>query len=325
MARTPFSSTSPFAMISKPVLHPYTLELRKQIDRHHSEVRGRNGISDQSRLAPARIEAIIAGDIPTMEEHKALCRMFSGMKHQHNALVLWQKQDSKDTRIEIEVVDTPMKVERPIERPSRVLVVDPPAPLVLASAPASKPALVKADPPKVSRPSISPRTFGEWLRACREEEKLDQRDVASMIGVVPNAVGAWENDDTTPVRENYEKLLKIFDKLKDAPKPRTKVRDIAVPKGALGFHRPSQPESVPESKPVTIASVEPPAEPIRSSVEPVKSISPQKSLIKFGIELNKLRTLDLETRKRIVAVVALGSSAGVSLDEVLAMLIDEEG
>lgn len=355
--RLPFEHSSPFVSalvthsvdktdqrksdpkLSGPVLHQYTIELRKLIAKHRSEVRGRNGIAEQSFLAPSRIEEIVAGSMPTLAEHKGLARMFPALKHYHNVLVLWQKQSEVKTIVVDEDFSRPKNEEQTIDRAySRKLgpmtathpFMSGPARLVEIDASLSSPPepIMPSLPP---RPSISPRTFGEWLRACREGEKLDQADVASMVGVSRSAVCHWEDDGAIPVKENHDKLLTIFDRLKDAPKP--KVRDIAMPKGNRAEREPTQPTSDP-SPPVSASANAPAAVPpqVAAAVPPEPAtaperpslVSPQKALIKFGVELNKLRSLDLATRKRIVDVVALGSSAGVSLEEVLAMLLEEE-
>ena len=53
--------------------HPYTAKLREEMDRLRVKVRGqqgdRRGIAEASRLAPSRVEEIVAGDRPTMQEH----------------------------------------------------------------------------------------------------------------------------------------------------------------------------------------------------------------------------------------------------------------
>ena len=48
------------------------------------------------------------------------------------------------------------------------------------------------------RPSEPPRTLGERLKAWRLEQRLQQRDVASMLGVRPATYGRWERDQKRP-------------------------------------------------------------------------------------------------------------------------------
>lgn len=48
-------------------------------------------------------------------------------------------------------------------------------------------------------PAAPPRqSLGQYIRARRRAARLTQAQVAGRIGVSPQAVSLWENDETTP-------------------------------------------------------------------------------------------------------------------------------
>lgn len=63
------------------------------------------------------------------------------------------------------------------------------------------------------------KTFGGYLRYYRLEQGLSQDELGNLVGVSGQAVSAWEADLASPVRDNYDKLLSLYPKLKDAPEP----------------------------------------------------------------------------------------------------------
>jgi transcriptional regulator with XRE-family HTH domain len=64
-----------------------------------------------------------------------------------------------------------------------------------------------------------PRTFHEGLRYCRLFEGLRQEDVAELMRVAISTVSDWELGHSTPVQENYDRLVELFDALRNAPRP----------------------------------------------------------------------------------------------------------
>ena len=53
-------------------------------------------------------------------------------------------------------------------------------------------------------------TFGQRLRALREENNLTQRQLAEQIGYGKSSVSFWENDLTDPTSKVIIKLSKLF-------------------------------------------------------------------------------------------------------------------
>jgi len=61
------------------------------------------------------------------------------------------------------------------------------------------------------RPSERPRTLGERLRVWRLEQRLEQRDVAAMLGVRPATYGRWERDQKRPAIRYTPGVLALLD------------------------------------------------------------------------------------------------------------------
>ncbi len=121
-------------------------------------------------------------------------------------------------------------------------------------------------PPPVVTPAPTPperfATFGAALKALRERENVPQRTVGELCGVDASAVGHWEVNRTVPVAENYEKLLKLFPALQDAPRPA--VQDKPKPEGRHD-HQPARLVPVPSTiTPIRMAPPLPPAPPPRA-------------------------------------------------------------
>ena len=53
-------------------------------------------------------------------------------------------------------------------------------------------------------------TFGQRLRALREENNLTQRQLAEQIGYGKSSVSFWENDLKDPTSKVIIKLSKLF-------------------------------------------------------------------------------------------------------------------
>jgi transcriptional regulator with XRE-family HTH domain len=122
--------------------------------------------------------------------------------------------------------------------------VVPPATLMAAAGLASAgEAAYEPDPASAVEPlplppeqvADPPATFGVALRRERELEDVDQETVADILGVSGQAVSFWENEVNCPVKENFDKLLALFPRLRHAPEPDW--RDIPVPVGGGGRPR----------------------------------------------------------------------------------------
>lgn len=53
-------------------------------------------------------------------------------------------------------------------------------------------------------------TFGQRLRALREENNLTQRQLAEQIGYGKSSISFWENDLKDPTSKVIIKLSKLF-------------------------------------------------------------------------------------------------------------------
>jgi transcriptional regulator with XRE-family HTH domain len=193
-------------------LHPYTKKLRDEMVRLHLSVRGqtgrRRGIAEDAHLAPSRVEEIVAGERPTEDEHRKLCRAMPSMKYMSQAHLDWLRAPESTRPAP---PDPKAKVEPPPPvMPRPTLPPTPPEPLMLV-----------------------PRTFGEHLRAAREREGWSPDDLAQLLDVSPSAVRSWENEVNVPVAENYSRILDALPILTGPDIPRPEVRDIPQPRGRV--------------------------------------------------------------------------------------------
>lgn len=99
--------------------------------------------------------------------------------------------------------------------------------------PTMPPALLPA-PPTDPQAVDPPRTFGAALKLARQVEGLDQSELGDLMDVSDSAVSNWETGGTTPVRDNYNKLLALFPHLADAPLP-PGIKDYPKPTGPQGM------------------------------------------------------------------------------------------
>lgn len=53
-------------------------------------------------------------------------------------------------------------------------------------------------------------TFGERLRILREEKKMGQKEIGSVLGVSESTAGKYENDLRTPSPNSINKLADFF-------------------------------------------------------------------------------------------------------------------
>jgi transcriptional regulator with XRE-family HTH domain len=53
-------------------------------------------------------------------------------------------------------------------------------------------------------------TFGERLRLLREEQKMAQKEIASLLGLTYSAIGKYETDSTKPSSDSINKLADYF-------------------------------------------------------------------------------------------------------------------
>ncbi len=54
-------------------------------------------------------------------------------------------------------------------------------------------------------------TFGKKLRDCRENKKLSQKELASILNTSYSVIGKYERDEMTPSIEVAKKISKILD------------------------------------------------------------------------------------------------------------------
>lgn len=67
-------------------------------------------------------------------------------------------------------------------------------------------------------------TFGERLRLLREEHKMVQKEVASLIGVSYSSIGRYETDTRNPTPEAIHKLADYFHVTSDYLLGRSNIR-----------------------------------------------------------------------------------------------------
>lgn len=90
----------------------------------------------------------------------------------------------------------------------------------------------------MGRPIEQYPTFGRALRAARLAEGIKADELAKLLGLAGSGtISHWEMGRTTPVRENYEKLLELLPVMKDAKRPEA-VKTRGVPPGNRTPHQP---------------------------------------------------------------------------------------
>ncbi len=55
--------------------------------------------------------------------------------------------------------------------------------------------------------------YNKLLQKLREQLKLNQSEIATIIGVAPNSYSAWENASRTPRRQEYKNILPLLQKV----------------------------------------------------------------------------------------------------------------
>lgn len=283
--------------ISGPVFKRYTLEMRTEMDRTRMEIRGKDGLEDQTRIAASRLREILNdGARPTEAEHRAICRGLPRMKHFQHLLLEWDRDS--------------LPSQAPPQPPQsrREVRVEPEA--TRETTPSPEPPKQEPKPEaKLAVPPLRPRTFGESLRACREAEGCRQEDVANMCDVSSSAVAQWELDNVAPVTANYKKLLEVFPALAVAPKPN--VRDIPVPVGNVGSRM--------QVAEVSAASQQSAASPPPSNESEPPRFSSQ-AFIKFGFSLASTLPVLGKNKSAVVSLLRAGSSAGMTVEAIISAL-----
>jgi len=166
-------------------------------------------------------------------------------------------------------------------------------------------AIVRDEPP--------PKTFGEALRRVRLSEGFGQDEVGELVGVTGQAVSAWESGNSNPVKDHYDKLVRLFSDLCVAPKPDT--RDIDKPDGGAGKEKPRtipEPQETSVNKPLNRFA--PPA--------PASERAPdlKMALIQWGRLVHALKSHpDVHL---LTDFLAEANRAGMTLPEAMAALAD---
>jgi len=253
--------------------------IREEIERNRQSVRGRNSVSEQARLAPSRLEEIVAGEQPTREEHQKICRALPRMKFYLPVLEGWLKQPPPPM---------PPPSSRPADAPVNGTHVEG----------VSKPTVPELPPTPPSPLLLVPRSFGEFLRAAREREALSPYDLAELLELSPAAIYGWERDESTPVADNYGRLLEVLPALAAPGVPRPEVRDIPKPVGRGGIQEP------------------PPA----ATLTP--ALSQRSPLVAFGVQLGRAGAALKGSRAIVVGLLRDGAAAGLTCEEI-AQAIEE--
>jgi transcriptional regulator with XRE-family HTH domain len=70
-------------------------------------------------------------------------------------------------------------------------------------------------------------TFGERLRLLREERKMAQKEIASLLGLTYSAIGKYETDLNKPLPDAINKLADFFQVSSDFLLGRSEIRQSA--------------------------------------------------------------------------------------------------
>lgn len=210
------------------------------------------------------------------------------MKHHRNLLLEWFR------------VPEPSKPP-PMPKPSAA--PPPPAPAAPVAVPAPAPVQLAL--------MLRPRTFGEFLRAVREADRLTVEEVATLLEVSPAAVLSWEADKQIPIAAHYDHLLVIFPALIAEGVPVPPCRDIPKPPGRTAETSPRS-SAAPPARPEA-ASV-PSSAPAREAVHEPPAASGGRALIAFGVSLGRAVTHlgRKEARAAVLALLRDGDAAGLS-------------
>ena len=168
----------------------------------------------------------------------------------------------------------------------------------------------------VAPPSEPPPTsFREALRRARIREGLDQGDLADLVGVVSQAVSAWETGAASPVLDNFEKLVGLFPELGDFPPDN--VRDIDKPAGNRGGSSPHLTHETKDDDMMNSPRLAPP--------KPMTTNDPRTdqkaALIRWGRLVHALKIAP--NAEQLIAFLEEASRAGMTLAEVIHALGDE--
>ncbi len=169
-----------------------------------------------------------------------------------------------------------------------------------------------------------PRAFAEALRFDRVREGLAQDEVAELMKVTPQAVGAWELGVNVPIQMHYDLLVLLFPELAKTPPPPS--RDIDKPSGGPGSVRgvPDRKEPQMSMKPVSVR--QPVTEPRPSVAAIIGAISstplppkPDKAtLIAWTKCLRALE--DAESTDYVIKMLVMARESGMTVPELLELL-----
>ncbi len=67
-------------------------------------------------------------------------------------------------------------------------------------------------------------TLGERLRLLREERKMAQKEIASLLGITYSAIGKYESDSNKPSSNTIDRLADFFQVSTDYLLGRTDIR-----------------------------------------------------------------------------------------------------
>jgi len=81
------------------------------------------------------------------------------------------------------------------------------------------PAAQAAEPPPPLQEASKQTSFGEALRVARVNAGFTQMEMGELLGVGGGALSNWENEQTTPVLENWLKLVDLVPELRNCVPP----------------------------------------------------------------------------------------------------------
>lgn len=267
-------------------------------------------LAHDTRTPPARMAEMLAGApltndevqrlAPALTQAKALERFAVDMGAQ--VTITPRPRAPGDRFVTFDATLTPAPETAPM--PATLTLV-PPAPADEApgdAPPAPPPKAAPAVPaPMPDHPQLRPRTFGQWLRAHREEADAQQGHVADILGVDSSTVSGWELDHSFPTPENHKKLLALFPGLAKAPVPRA-TRNAP--------DRPSL-ARIPPAKAASPASEARPSEP------------DAQTLVRYGVRVSRaLEKVDAHCGTAVLDLLIEGMAQGLPLELAIGTVRD---
>ena len=87
---------------------------------------------------------------------------------------------------------------------------------------------------RTEQKNVVPSSFGQQLKALREEKDISQKELAEKLFVSAQAVSKWEKDKSSPNPETLAKIADILDVSADYLLERTEQQETPIPADGSG-------------------------------------------------------------------------------------------